>query len=69
MNAQREAFEETDGLLHQTTSLLDTLYDLAMESDPLGNSEPEAVRLMTLLEIAREKAQEALQAHRKRGWD
>ncbi|WP_420557903.1 hypothetical protein [Roseovarius sp.] len=68
MIVNREVFEATDELLHQTTNLLDALYDLAMESGPLGNSEPEAVRIMTLLEIAREKAQAAQQAHRKGDW-
>ncbi|WP_160325869.1 hypothetical protein [Roseovarius indicus] len=43
--------------------MLNALYDLAMDSNTLGSSDPEAVQLMAMLEVAREKARLALEMH------
>lgn len=62
-DAYRDAFSETDQALGLTSALLNLLYDVAMDSDTLGSSEPEAVQLMAMLEVAREKAHAALELH------
>ena len=62
-DAYRDAFSETDQALGLTSALLNLLYDVAMDSNTLGSSEPEAVQLMALLEVAREKARLALKKH------
>lgn len=68
MIVNREVFEATDDLLHQTVKILDAFYDLAIESKSLGSSDPEAEQLMTLLHVAREKAQAAKETHLKGDW-
>lgn len=62
-DAYRDAFSETDQALGLTSALLDLLYDVAMDSNTLGTSEPEAVQLMAMLEVAREKARLAAELH------
>jgi hypothetical protein len=62
-DAYRDAFSETDQALGLTSALLNLLYDVAMDSNTLGSSEPEAVQFMAMLEVAREKARLALEMH------
>jgi len=69
MNPKKEAHEETDHILAQAVSLLDTIYDFGMESRALGNSDPEAVQIMTLIQVAREKAHAAQDAHQRADWN
>ena len=58
-----EAFNGTNQVLGLTSNLLDALYDLAMDSNTLGTSGPEAMQLMAVLEVAREKAHKAAELH------
>lgn len=62
-SAYTEAFNDTNQVLGLTSALLNALYDLAMDSNTLGSSEPEAVQLMAMLEVAREKAHKAAELH------
>ncbi|WP_422028536.1 hypothetical protein [Roseovarius sp.] len=56
-------YTEAFKALSLTGALLDALYDLAVDSDTLGSSDPEAMQLMAMLEVAREKAHKAAELH------
>lgn len=58
-----EAFNDTNQELHLTATLLDVLYDMAMDSRTIGNSEQEPTQIMAMIEVARDKAHSALGMH------
>ncbi|KRS18240.1 hypothetical protein [Roseovarius indicus] len=64
---QTEAFNETNHQLHLTTSLIDAAYDMAMECRAIDHSDQEAIEMMAILEVAREKARTAMQLHEAEG--
>lgn len=63
MATPNEAYNDTDHMLYQVTTLLDALYDMAMDTTAIAHSKPEAMRIMALLEVTREKARATMEAH------
>ena len=59
----RAAHEDTSEKLITSVNLLEALYDLAVESRCLGNSDRESQSIMTLIVVAREKARATEVAH------